>query len=61
MITHDADVSITTTSGLTLRANITNFINEAVPIVLFDQTRQGFYLANYAPPRMFGAAVGYKW
>ena len=60
VVTHDADVSIETQSGVTLRAFVTNFTNKAIPNALFDQTGQGFYLAHYSAPREFGASVGYK-
>ncbi len=59
--THDADIAIESTTGVTLRAFVTNFTNEAIPNVLFDQTGQGFYLAHYSPPREFGVSIGYKW
>ena len=60
VVTHDADVSIETAGGASLRAFVTNFTNEAVPHVLFDQTGQGFALAHYSAPRQFGASLGYK-
>lgn len=57
---HDADISIETGSGLTLRAYVNNFTNATMMTVAFDETVEGYVLQHFAPPRTFGASVGYK-
>jgi iron complex outermembrane receptor protein len=58
---HGVDLTLETSAHVSTQAYVTNLTNVAVANARFDQTGQGFVLAHYSPPRMFGLSVTYKY